>query len=757
MNVTLLAMTVALIALAGTLATTFLTNLIHNNSRKLLRSAISSAITIVIVIIVILLVTISSVFILTNYLPSSSNQTSMTQSHSTSMFTSVSTTSTASSPAVSLSSSSTSISQSSSSFAPYVNQTLLLNNGTIVSGNVAPNVGNANAAVNFEGLAVDTLNGHIAIVGQSLWIIDGKTGLPIRQVAAGGFGVAFDPQNGNYYVAGGDTQGATVTVVSGSMSAIIDTIRIPSSNYSFESHIVFNPSNGYLYAVGYSSNVSVINAATNSFVTNIPIGGATFDLTVDNQSGNVYVTQSNPHGVAVVNGSSNEVISFIAISAATTAIAYDSSSGYVYVGERYNYVAVVNPSSNTIVTQINLGVQNGVTFGLAVDPASGKIYDTGSTPNGIQVISDKTNSVTGTITLNNSAGVLTFDPLNGYFYVAGEASGIVAIVDGTSNVVVKYIFVVQNPTDVVYDGGNGNLYVSESGSGMITIVNSATLKILNEVYIGGSINYMTLGNGKIYLAEQNGSIIVFNTATDSTVGSIDVGGFPSGLAFDSVDSHLYVATGLLCGVGVCFGPQTVAVVDTNTNKVLTNISILEGFPTSVAYDQSNGKVYVADNGFCHGAGNCAGGYHVSIIDARNDSIVGDIHVNGFPSSLLFDPVDNHLYVTYGSFGNMSIIDTKTNTVIDTINLVPNMPNLFSTVNRMMFDPSSGLVYVTVSTVHISTNVSNMSSDLFVLNGSTNDIISKLTLGLNPFGVAISDQYVYVANQESGTISVVSTS
>lgn len=759
------------------------------------KNAVSTIVTILMIVILVLVAMIASVFLLSNYLPPSSTQTHTTESpssSSSSTFTSISTTSTSTDPqnivassfttsslassslTMTLSSSSTSTSsestsstqissttssQSSQIFSGYVNQTLFLNNGTIVSGNVISDVGVANSAVNFEGLAVDTLNGHIAVVGDSLWIIDGTTGLPIRQVAAGGFGVAFDPENGNFYVAGGNALGATVTIVNGSTSTIIGTISIPGSKYSFEAHIVFNPSNGYLYAVGYSSNVTVINGATNSFVTNIPIGGSSYGIAVDTQSGNVYVSESNPDSVAVINGTSNTLVDTIALSVQPLAISYDSSSDYIYVGTSNN-VSLINTHSNTVTSEISLGVKYGSTFGLAVDPASGNIYDTGSIGNGIQVISDRTNSVTGAITINYSAGALTFDPLNGYFYVAGESSGILTAVDGTSNQVVKYIFVVQNPADVVYDGANGNLYVSESGSGMVTIISSSTLKILNEVHVGGLVNYMTFdpGNDNIYLAEQNGSIMVFNTASGTIAGRIDVGGFPNGLALDSVDSHLYVASGFDCGVGVCFGPQTVAVVDTNTNKVLTNISITDGFPTSVAYDQSNGNVYVADNGFCHGPDNCAGGHYVSIINARTDSIVGNIHVDGFPSLLLVDPVDGHLYVTYSNLGNMTIIDTTRNTVISTITLVPNTPYLFPAINRLMFDPSRGLIYATVSTDYISTNVFNMSSDLFVLSGSTDSIMSKINLGLNAFGITLSSSsnYIYVTNQESGTISVVST-
>ncbi|NDB47398.1 MAG: YncE family protein [Nitrososphaeria archaeon] len=77
-------------------------------------------------------------------------------------------------------------------------------------------------------------------------------------------GMAFDPNNGNIYVANSGSN--TVSVISSSTNTVVATIPVGS----FPVDVTFNPTNGYLYVPNHFGNsVSVINGATNTVVTTI--------------------------------------------------------------------------------------------------------------------------------------------------------------------------------------------------------------------------------------------------------------------------------------------------------------------------------------------------------------------------------------------------------------------------------------------------------------------------------------------------------
>ncbi len=108
--------------------------------------------------------------------------------------------------------------------------------------------------------------------------------------------LAFDPNNGNLYVANfGD---GTVSVISGQTNTVIDSVNVSKS----PSGIAFDSSTGNLYVTNQvSNNVSVISGQTNTVVGSpIPVGGASFGIALDSTNGYLYVTNSGDGTVSVI-------------------------------------------------------------------------------------------------------------------------------------------------------------------------------------------------------------------------------------------------------------------------------------------------------------------------------------------------------------------------------------------------------------------------------------------------------------------------
>ncbi|MEM4058114.1 MAG: YncE family protein, partial [Thermoplasmata archaeon] len=121
--------------------------------------------------------------------------------------------------------------------------------------------------------------------------------------------------------------------------------------------VAFDSSNGYVYVTNSnSSDVSVINGATNTVIQTIPVGHVPYGVAFDSSNGYVYVTNMDSNNVSVINGATNTVIQTIPVGSEPYGVAFDSSNGYVYVTNLgSNNVSVINGATNTVIQTIPVG------------------------------------------------------------------------------------------------------------------------------------------------------------------------------------------------------------------------------------------------------------------------------------------------------------------------------------------------------------------------------------------------------------------
>ena len=158
-------------------------------------------------------------------------------------------------------------------------------------------------------------------------------------------------------------------------------------------------------------------------------------------------------------------------------------------------------------------------------------------------------------------------------------------------------------------------------------------------------------------------------------------------------------------------------------------------PQGLTFDSANGDVYVANEG----------SNTVSVIAESSNKLIANVSVGNGPQGVVFDPSNGEIYVTDSgsSSGMLSVIDGSTNQVIATI--------LLGTANPygVAYDSTNGNLYVTQAD----------SSIVSVVSGSTNSLITTVSVGGNPQGIIFdsSNRDIYVADYSSGTVSVISGS
>jgi len=171
-------------------------------------------------------------------------------------------------------------------------------------------------------------------------------------------------------------------------------------------------------------------------------------------------------------------------------------------------------------------------------------------------------------------------------------------------------------------------------------------------------------------------------------------------------------------------------------------------PQAILYDPQNGYIYVA----------VAGPHYedfIFIINGSTNRMVGAINIGKYnsPRSLAYDPQNGDIYV--GTISGITVINGKTNAVTKNISCL----YVLSPYGSMVYDPQNGYIYVG-SLVSIWPS---HTSYIIVINGSTNKVITNISVEAQPDAMVYDPQnnYIYAAdyvinassNKVVGTIQV----
>jgi YVTN family beta-propeller protein len=219
------------------------------------------------------------------------------------------------------------------------------------------------------------------------------------------------------------------------------------------------------------------------------------------------------------------------------------------------------------------------------------------------------------------------------------------------------------------------------------------------------------------------SITVLDTSTDlvlTTIPSVGIGTVPVAIT----PTQLYIAN---------FAGNVVDVIDTSTNMLQTTIPVGRE-PNAVAVTPDGQFGYVAN--FMDNT--------VSVFSTATNAVVATVPVGLGPAGEIVTP-NGALDYDYDSTANkISVINTSTNTVVTTFPLVKG--------TWLAFTPNGAFAYITISPSSTS------QGSIEVLAVPSNTVVTTMSVGIDPVGVAITPDghYAYVSNNGSNSVSVIDT-
>jgi DNA-binding beta-propeller fold protein YncE len=247
-------------------------------------------------------------------------------------------------------------------------------------------------------------------------------------------------------------------------------------------------------------------------------------------------------------------------------------------------------------------------------------------------------------------------------------------------------------------------------------------KVLQTEKVGGEGGfdyvYADAEGRKLYIPRSGpaGKITVFNLDTLKPVGDI-ANASAHGVAVDVKSQH---------GFG---SSKPVVMFDAKTLATIKTIDV-EGGPDGILGDPSSGRVYVLS----HRAPN------VTVIDAKDGSIVGTIDLGGAPEQAVSDG-KGHLYIDLEDKGSIAVVDAKALKVTATYDL----QGKGGTCAGLAMDVKNNILFAACRSPQT----------MVILNAGDGKILETLPIGNGSDGAVFNPKTMEAfSSQGDGTLTIV---
>jgi YVTN family beta-propeller protein len=242
-------------------------------------------------------------------------------------------------------------------------------------------------------------------------------------------------------------------------------------------------------------------------------------------------------------------------------------------------------------------------------------------------------------------------------------------------------------------------------------------------------NYAYVVNNNFYSIPNSYSVTVLNLQKGIPKLTIHDNSFsePYRIAIDHRGKYAYVTNS---------GSTSTSIINLHSNKVS---GIINGFDGPSAIVLSKNFAYVTNYG-APGGVESGNGTTVSVVDLKINQIIDTIKVDLAPAALVLSPCEKYLYCMCYVDGNpktgiLDIISTRSNKVINTIS------GFFGPFGIVI----SGDGYYAYVTNFGSNDFSPYSTNVSVVNLKEGRIVKNIETGIQPSGIAISKDNLYVSN------------
>jgi YVTN family beta-propeller protein len=505
--------------------------------------------------------------------------------------------------------------------------------------------------IGFEpiAMAVDPVSGDLYVTGWNttgtayLAVLSGTNGTVTttetfganRFPVAGPNGLAYDPTNGEFYIASivGGTPGTrgNLTRVDAANATLLGNLALRFDPDA----VLYAPSDGDLYLGNQSgTTLTVLNPTTSKVVTKVALPNTPNLLAYAPAHHQVLVGIDG--NVAVVDTSTNSVATTFPVTRQPDGLAVDTLDGDVYISDYvWNNVSVVNSTFHVVVGSILLGA---LPYNMAFDGANGDLYVADLESSQLIIVNGTTDRVTGYVPLGTTPYGVAYDPMTQNLYIDDYDAGNVSVVNGTTNRVAGYLPAGVEPWGIAYDGADHDIVVTNPGSNNLTVLNPSLGTVVRNVNFStppGAIAY-DAKSSTLFVGEYDvGNVSVLNARTDALIRTSSTGSEPYTIAVDPHTGDAFVGN---------YASDNITVLGPRGQELNTSDPAGVGVFGS-AYDPVDGDVYVASFST----------ESVTVVNGTSRIGIGGYTVGTGPVAVAVDPVTGTVFVANYDSGSLTLL------------------------------------------------------------------------------------------------------
>ena len=277
----------------------------------------------------------------------------------------------------------------------------------------------------------------------------------------------------------------------------------------------------------------------------------------------------------------------------------------------------------------------------------------------VSTINTTSNKLIGDINTRTTTGVMAVEAIPQKLYVAPFEGGVLEVYDSNTKNLTRIIplpnsEIVLTPPPLSEQNNGGPLSLS-----FIT---------------GGWSMAYDHNNGMLYVANYNANLIdIIDTRTDKAVGTISVPVHPINVKVDPDNGILLVTS--LAGDGLTF-------ISTKTNQILNTIST-GAAPWGLGIDNKKKLAYVTN----------IGTDYITVVDIPTQKVITKIPIGSPAQAITVDDNDHMIYASYMDQPKIVKIDGRTNTIVNTIDMIGVGGSAELIPQDIVSDPASHTLYV----------------------------------------------------------------
>jgi YVTN family beta-propeller protein len=282
------------------------------------------------------------------------------------------------------------------------------------------------------------------------------------------------------------------------------------------------------------------------------------------------------------------------------------------------------------------------------------VYVAGNGSNDVSVIQPTTNTLLTTISVGVGPASMAANADGTLLFVANQNSNTLSVIQTATNTQIDVIPLTSNPLGLAVGPEARRAYVSFSSDNRVGVYDLRTKAQTALIPVAnGPIALAIHPNGsRLYVCEGNGAhLIVIDTFFNLVIARIPIGNTATGITISPDGARVYVST-QFPGPLADQGPGAIWSIDTRRNEVIGMVRGSFGDPLAMSQD---GHLLYAINEI-----------GLATLQAEPLALLKSDPLDGFINSIGVYPVGTTLYLVYPSENLTRVFDTAISAVVATI-------------------------------------------------------------------------------------------